>query len=263
MSDSAAPKKHLGQNWLHDEASLFAMCDAAGVSAEDLVLEVGPGLGTLTEKLLDTGAEVWALEYDESLIPGLKKKFSTYDSTKFHIEHADILKYDFRKPRPGYKVVANIPYYLTSSLLRIICETPNHFSKAALLVQKEVAERVCTEVGNMSILSVAVQFYCHASLGRVVKAELFDPVPRVDSQILKLTYRNEPLFTDVDTAKFFKLVRAGFSEKRKKLRSSLSGGLQISKPEADTLLASAKISPDARAQELSLNDWHKLYLIYN
>lgn len=112
----------------------------------------------------------------------------------------------------------------------------------------------------MSILAVAVQLYCDVSLGQVVEAELFEPAPKVDSQILKLTHRGSPLFENLDTTKFFKLVRAGFSEKRKKLRSSLSGGLQISKSEADALLAASGIPPSARAQELSLDDWHKLYL---
>lgn len=255
-----ATKKSLGQHWLHDQASLEAMCAAADVSPDDLVLEVGPGLGTLTEVLLASGAEVWALEYDESLIPGLQKKFAAYDSTKFHVEHTDILQYNFNNPSPGYKVVANIPYYLTSNLLRRMCEAENHFSLAALLVQKEVARRVCAEPGDMSLLSVSVQFYCDASLGLEVPAELFTPPPKVDSQILKLTYRNEPLFPNMDTGRFFHLVRAGFSERRKKLRSSLSGGLSIAKPEAEALLRAAGIDPNLRAQALSLNDWHKLYL---
>ncbi len=253
-------KKQLGQHWLHDEISLESICLAADVVPSDLVLEIGPGLGTLTEHLLKTGAEIWALEYDESLIPGLRKKFKKYDPTKFKIEHADILQYDFNKPSPGYKVVANIPYYLTSNLLRRLCEAENHFSKAALLVQKEVAERVCAKPGDMSILSISVQFYCDVSLGDIVKAELFTPPPKVDSQILILKFHEKPLF-DVDTRKFFRLVKAGFSERRKKLRSSLSGGLGLSKPEAEILLQKAGIDPNLRAQSLSLEDWHRLYLI--
>lgn len=254
-----ATKKSLGQHWLHDDAALEAMCETAHVSADDLVLEVGPGLGTLTEKLLETGAEVWALEYDESLIPALRKKFSNYDNTRFHVEHADILQYDFNNPSPNYKVVANIPYYLTSNLLRRMCEAENHFSEAALLVQKEVAERVCAKQGDMSLLSVSVQFYCDTQLGAIVPADLFTPPPKVDSQILHLVFRSEPLFPEVDTVKFFRLVKAGFSERRKKLRSSLGGGLAISKQEAEALLAKAGIDPNLRAQALSLDDWFSLY----
>lgn len=255
-------KKSLGQHWLHDEMVLEAICDQANVQADDLVLEIGPGLGTLTEKLLQTGAEVWALEYDESLIPALQKKFAGYDSTRFHVEHADILQYDFNNPSPGYKVVANIPYYLTSNLLRRMCEAENHFSEAALLVQKEVAERVCAQPGDMSLLSVSVQFYCETNLGDVVPANLFTPPPKVDSQILHLVFRETPLYPNVDTKKFFRLVKASFSERRKKLRSSLSGGLGISKQEAEELLIRADIDPNLRAQALSLADWHRLYKTY-
>lgn len=257
--NEVATKKHLGQHWLHDEMSLDAMCAAANVQVGDLVLEIGPGLGTLTEKLLQTGAEVWALEYDESLIPALKNKFASFKE-RFSIENADILQYDFSKPPTGYKVVANIPYYLTSNLLRRMCESKNPFSESALLVQKEVAERVCAKPGDMSVLSVSVQFYCQVNLGSLVPAILFTPPPKVDSQILILKYRDSPLFPDVDTNQFFRLVKAGFSERRKKLRSSLSGGLSIGKQEVERLLIDSGIDPNLRAQALSLDDWHNLYL---
>lgn len=257
---NTVPKKSLGQHWLHDDTALDAMIAAATVQAGDIVLEIGPGLGTLTEKLLAADAVVHAVEFDQELIPHLKKKFA--NQSQFTIEQSDILKFDFGRLTPGYKVVANIPYYLTSNLLRIMCETPNHFSQAALLVQKEVAERVCAAPGDMSILSVSVQFYCQVSLGAVVPAELFTPPPKVDSQILVLHYRQSPLFAGVDTEQFFHLVKAGFSERRKKLRSSLSGGLGIAKTEAEALLIKAGISPDQRAQELSLDNWYQLYLVF-
>lgn len=253
-------KKQLGQHWLHDAAMLDAMVAAADVQDGNIVLEVGPGLGTLTEKILAAGATVHAVEFDQDLIPGLKKKFGS--NQQFSIEQSDILKFDFGRLTPDFKVVANIPYYLTSNLLRIMCEAPNHFDKAALLIQKEVAERVCAAPGDMSILSVAVQFYCEVSLGELVPAELFTPPPKVDSQILRLTYRG-PKFADVDSQKFFSLVRAGFSEKRKMLRSSLSGGLGISKTDAEALCHNAGVDPQLRAQALSLNDWHNLVLAAN
>lgn len=253
------PKKSLGQHWLHDDMALEAMVASAEVQAGDHVLEIGPGLGTLTEKLLAAGAHVHAVEFDGELLTGLHRKFAK--ESQFVLEQSDILKFDFGKLPSGYKVVANIPYYLTSNLLRVMCETPNHFSKAALLVQKEVAERVCAGPGQMSLLSVSVQFYCETELGDLVPAELFTPPPKVDSQILELSYRQQPLFADVDAQKFFRIVKAGFSERRKKLRSSLSGGLGISKPEAEQLLAGAGIDPDLRAQALALDDWHRLYQI--
>jgi 16S rRNA (adenine1518-N6/adenine1519-N6)-dimethyltransferase len=250
------PKKSLGQHWLHDEHSLQEMVLAANVSGGDNVLEIGPGLGTLTDKLLLAGASVRAVEFDKELVPALQKKFADQDMV---IEAADILTYDFYSLPAGYKVVANIPYYLTSNLLRILCETPNHFSLGALLVQKEVAERVCAGPGDMSILSVSVQLFCDAKLGLVVPAELFTPPPKIDSRILILKHLGSPRF-EVDTKQFFRLIKAGFSERRKKLRSSLSGGLGITKPESEKLLHKAGIDPNLRAQALSLTDWHKLYL---
>jgi len=248
-------KKSLGQHWLYDDNALEAMCDVADVSADDVVLEIGPGLGTLTKKLVDKAKRVVAIEFDDELAHDLPARV-TADNLEVH--HFDILSFDLTTLPKGYKVVANIPYYLTSKLLRTLCESTNPPSKIALLVQKEVAERVASSAGDMSLLSVSVQFYCDVSLGQVVPAKLFTPPPKVDSQILILNYRG-PKFTDVEADDFFRLVKAGFSERRKKLRSSLSGGLRITKEEADALLAKAGIDQNLRAQELNLEDWHKLY----
>jgi 16S rRNA (adenine1518-N6/adenine1519-N6)-dimethyltransferase len=250
------PKKSLGQHWLHEDASLEAMVESANVEAGDTVLEIGPGLGTLTTKLLEAGAFVTAVEYDHNLAIVLPGRLQHQNLTV--IEH-DILSFDFTQLPAGYKVAANIPYYLTSNLLRVMCESSNPFSHAALLVQQEVAERVAAQPGQMSLLSISVQFYCEVRLGVEVPAELFTPPPKVDSQILILRYREMPLFTDVDSKQFFRLVKAGFSERRKKLRSSLSGGLHIDKGEAEEFLHGAGLDPNLRAQALTLNDWHKLY----
>ncbi len=256
MPASVSPKKSLGQHWLHDELSLEAMADVTGVSAGDTVLEIGPGLGTLTQVLLDRGAQVVAVEYDHDLAAALPGRVPHKNLRV--IEH-DILTFDFTELPAGYKVAANIPNYLTSNLLRVMCESANPFDTAALLIQKEVAERVAAKPGQMSMLSVSVQFYCDVRLSVVVPAELFTPPPKVDSQILGLAYRKKPLFPDIDTKVFFRLVKAGFSERRKKLRSSLSGGLQISKPEAEALLEKAGLDPNLRAQALSLDNWYQLY----
>lgn len=255
-----SPKKSLGQHWLHDELSLEAMADVAEVGTGDTVLEIGPGLGTLTKELLTRGANVVAVEFDHDLAVALPTRVQ-HENLQV-IEH-DILTFDFTQLPAGYKVAANIPYYLTSNLLRVMCESPNPFSTAALLIQKEVAERVVAKPGAMSMLSVSVQFYCEVVLSVEVPAELFTPPPKVDSQILGLRYRAEPLFPDVDTKQFFRLVKAGFSERRKKLRSSLSGGLHISKPDAEALLNAAGVDPNLRAQALSLEQWYALYLTYN
>lgn len=254
------PKKSLGQHWLFDEPSLEAMLTAGEVSEHDTVVEVGPGLGPLTKKLVTRAQSVIAIELDDYLAAQLKGRV---EAQNLSIEHENVLEYDFSTVKSGYKVVANIPYYLTSNLIRVLLENPNPPSVIALLVQKEVAQRIVSAPGKMSILAVSVQFYAYATLAELVPAKLFTPPPKVDSQIIQIKRRTTPLFPDVEPDHFFQLVRAGFSEKRKKLRSSLSGGLQITKVEADLLLQDAHIPVGARAQELTLQQWHSLYIIWD
>lgn len=249
-------KKSLGQHWLDDDEALDAMCDAAHISADDTVLEIGPGLGTLTQKLVARAKQVVAVEFDETLAAQLPKRVP---AANLRVVQQDILQFDFSDLPLGYKIAANIPYYLTSNLLRVMCEGSNPFSQAALLVQKEVAERVVAKPGAMGLLSVSVQFYAEASLSQIVPAELFTPPPKVDSQILKLRYRDTPLFPGIDPKQFFRIVKAGFSQRRKTLLNSLSGGLHLSREETAALLERAAIKPTVRAQELNLSDWHILY----
>ncbi len=255
------PKKSLGQHWLHDEPTLQSICDSADVQAGDAVLEVGPGLGTLTKQLLVRGAKVTAVEFDPILAESLSKADLEVGPIggSLTVVQQDILSFDLTTLPAGYKVVANIPYYLTSNLIRVLSESSNPFSTAAILIQKEVAERVVAKPGQMSMLSVSAQYYCEVSLGALVPAKLFTPPPKVDSQVLVLRYRTEPLFEDVNTKKFFQLVKAGFSQKRKTLVNSLSGGLAISKDQAREMLGAAHIAENTRAQSLSLADWHALY----
>jgi 16S rRNA (adenine1518-N6/adenine1519-N6)-dimethyltransferase len=257
------PKKSLGQHWLHDEASLQAMLSAGDVKSGDIVLEVGPGLGTLTAKLCDVAERVIAVELDDILAANLsqnvKKLRPDHAVKNLTVIHESILDFDTSVLLKNYKVIANIPYYLTSHLVRIMLESSNPPSEMVLLVQKEVAQRIAAEPGQMGILSVTSQFYAQITLYQEVPAHLFTPPPKVDSQIVQLSYRSTPLFNDITPELFFKLVKAGFSEKRKKLRSSLSGALGRSKPEIDKLLSSAQIDQSARAQELTLQEWHRLY----
>ncbi|HUD10136.1 MAG TPA: 16S rRNA (adenine(1518)-N(6)/adenine(1519)-N(6))-dimethyltransferase RsmA [Candidatus Saccharimonadales bacterium] len=257
--DSVIPKKSLGQHWLHDTSVLEAMCQAANVQSGEYVLEIGPGLGTLTDILLSCGAEVLALEYDPGLITKLHTKYDDRPSSEIFIQEGDIRTYDFSYLPEHYKIVANIPYYLTAYLLRLLTETPYKPDVTALLVQKEVAERVAARPGALSFIAVAVQFYYEVSLGEVVPAELFTPPPKVDSQILILKSRATPLFQEVDTKQFFQLVKAGFSQRRKTLLNSLSAGLHISRDQTIKILQSADIAPTQRAQTLSLVQWHQLY----
>lgn len=257
MSDEPATKKALGQHWLNDEDSLDAMLTGADIGAQDIVLEIGPGPGALTKRLVSQADQVIAVEFDADLARGLPKRVP---AKNLKVVQQDILSFDLTRLPANYKVVANIPYYLTSKLLRTLCESTNPFTKATLLIQKEVAQRVCAKPGSMSLLSVSAQFYCETSLGPVVGAELFTPPPKVDSQILQLTFRTQPLFSgEIDTKMFFRVVKAGFAQRRKTLLNSLGAGLQISREQAADLLATVTIDPGTRAQNLSLDDWHRLY----
>lgn len=238
---------------------LSAVCDAAQVSSNDTVLEIGPGPGALTALLVQRAAHVVAVEFDAELARELSRRVPAQNLT---VTHQDILRYDLSQLPANYKVVANIPYYLTSNVLRTLCESENPFTQAAILMQKEVAERVCAKPGSMSLLAVSVQFYCEARTGMVVPAELFSPPPKVDSQILILSRRMVPLFTDIDTALFFRIVKAGFSQRRKTLLNTMSAGLHLDREQAKELLALAGISPALRAQNLSLTMWYDLYKAY-
>ncbi len=249
------PKQSLGQHWLNDQAALVAMCQAAEVSSSDTVLEIGPGQGSLTKILAGKAGQVVAVELDEKLANALVKKIP---AGNLKIVKQDILKFDFTTLPSVYKIAANIPYYLTSNLIRVLSEAANPPAIAALLVQKEVAERVAAVPGQMSVLAITAQFYWRVSLGRAVEAKLFTPPPKVDSQILILKRHSEPLF-EVDHKKFFRIVKAGFAQKRKTLENNLSSGLGLSKKEAGQILDSAGIDPKTRAQSLSLDDWHRLY----
>jgi len=249
------PKKSLGQHWLFDEPTLKAIISAAEVTQNDTVLEVGPGLGTLTELLAARAKEVVAVEKDERLSADLKRKLSV---DNLEIVVADIRQFNLSNLPVGYKVVANIPYYLTSYLLRQLLEAANPPTVMSLLVQKEVAERVTAGPGEMSLLAFSVQYFGQPSLLREVPKELFEPAPKVDSAILKIKLRPRPYF-EADTRMLFRLVKAGFGERRKQLKNSLSGGLGLDTNKLEMLLKGLRISHKVRAQELSLDDWQRLY----
>ncbi len=209
--------------------------------------------------LLDNQIVVTAVEFDAQLAKLLEKRFS---GNRLTVVQQDILKFNLTSLPADYTVVANIPYYLTSKLVRILCESANPPKTAVLLVQKEVAQRIAAAPGHMSVLSVSAQVYNTVRLGRIVPPELFTPPPKVDSQVVILERRPRPYVPEAHLQLFFRIVKAGFSERRKKLRSSLSGGLRIEKQQADTLLENTGISATARAQELSLDDWLKLTRAY-
>lgn len=248
-------KKELGQHWLHDRDTLAAIVLDAGVEVGDEVLEIGPGLGTLTSELFRHGAKVTAVEYDSDLARKLPGQFPGKD---LKVQNQDILKFDLDTMPKGYKVVANVPYYITSKIVEMLVLAKNKPTIAVLLVQKEVAERISAKPGDMSLLALNAQIYTQTKLGAYVPRELFTPPPKVDSQVVVLEFLDKPLVNSQDEKLFWRVARAGFSEKRKKLRSSISAGLRISKPAAEELLLNAGINPDSRAQDLSLADWLRL-----
>ena len=255
MTSSRGPKKSLGQHWLKDPDILADIAEAAELTGDDVVLEIGPGLGTLTSRLLARANSVTAVEFDADLARKLPGQFP---GKKLTVVNQDILQFDLNQLPKNYKVVANVPYYITSKIVEKLMTAENKPSVAVLLVQKEVAERIAAEAGNMSILSVSVQIFAEAELDIEVPSQFFTPPPKVDSQVVVLRTRNNPLITPEDQRDFFRIVKAGFSAKRKKLRSSLSGGLGIDKSVAEELLKNAGISPDARAEDLAIEDWKRL-----
>lgn len=248
-------KKELGQHWLRDREILAAIADSVLITSDDTIFEIGPGLGTLTSELLRRAGQVVAVEYDEDLARKLPGQFP---GTNLVVHHQDILQYDLCSLPVGYVVVANVPYYITSKIVEKLVTATNKPRAAVLLVQKEVAERIAAKPGDMSLLALSAQIYAEAELGIEVPREYFAPPPKVDSQVVVLRMRDEPLISRADEKMFWRVARAGFSAKRKKLRSSIAAGLAIDKAAAEALLTSADIDPNSRAEDLSIDDWLRL-----
>ncbi len=256
----AGPKKSLGQHWLKDPEILAEIAEAAELEGDDVVLEIGPGLGTLTSRLLARAGRVVAVEFDADLARKLPGQFP---GKNLEVINQDILQFDLRQLPAGYKVVANVPYYITSKIVEKLMIAENKPSLAVLLVQKEVAQRIAAEPGQMSILAISAQIFAEAELDIEVPRQFFTPPPKVDSQLVVLKTRQQPLVAKDDEKAFFRLVKAGFSAKRKKLRSSLSAGLALSKLEAEQLLKKAGINPEQRAEDLSIDDWRRLFSVWS
>ncbi|PIP28130.1 MAG: ribosomal RNA small subunit methyltransferase A [Candidatus Moranbacteria bacterium CG23_combo_of_CG06-09_8_20_14_all_35_22] len=269
----------LGQNFLRDNEVLEKIIASADLKADDFVIEVGPGEGMLTKKLIENAGKILAIEVDDILANKLKKQYK--DSKKIEIINADILKINLPEilkvetqqccvstgDKIKYKVVANIPYYITSPIIQLFLETQFPPSEMILMVQKEVAERICVQVGQMSILAVSVQYCAKPELLFYVDKKSFFPVPKVDSAVIKITPFPSPVAStrhplprgeEENRKKFFRIVKAGFSAKRKTLVNNLSSSLKLGKYEVEEKLKKAGIGPTQRAQELSVEDWKKL-----
>ncbi|MFQ5858972.1 MAG: 16S rRNA (adenine(1518)-N(6)/adenine(1519)-N(6))-dimethyltransferase RsmA [Anaerolineae bacterium] len=251
------PKKGLGQHFLIDESVLDRIVAAAGVGPADSVLEIGPGLGVLTRALAEQAGHVTAVELDEQMVGILRDELAGFDNLE--IAPGDILQIDPRELIAGpYIVVANLPYYITSAVLRHLLETEHKPARLVLTMQLEVAQRILARPGDMSILAVSVQFYGKPELVTRVPAGAFWPRPEVDSAVLRIDVYEEPPVAVDDVDWFFKVVRAGFGQKRKQLKNALAGGLHPSKAEVGTALEQAGIDPRRRAETLSLEEWAAL-----
>jgi 16S rRNA (adenine1518-N6/adenine1519-N6)-dimethyltransferase len=262
------PKKSLGQNFLIATSHLDRIVAAADLEPTDIVLEIGPGLGTLTRRLAAQAGHVVAVELDDRLIAMLRADFA--EQPHVQIVHNDILEIDppallsAELPQlevgAGYKVVANLPYYITSLVLRHLLEASPPPSLAVLMVQKEVAERICAAPGALSLVALSVQFYAIPHIVQRVPAGAFYPPPKVDSAVLRLDVRPQPAVTTVSPQQFFAVARAGFGQKRKQLANSLSAGLKLPKAAVQEALARAAIDPKRRAETLALDEWGMLCL---
>jgi len=251
------PSKKLGQNFLQDPVILDKIVSIADVQETDTVLEIGPGLGSLTRHLAVNAKDVVAVEIDKKIIPALRTSLSGYANTK--IVQSDILEISPSEiiQTPDYLVVANIPYYITSAILRHLLENDPRPSRMILTIQQEVAERICA-TKKMSLLALSVQVFGQPTIAEKIPAEAFYPPPNVDSAVIRITLYDEPRIPSALLDDFFKLAKAGFSQKRKTLRNALSGGLRISTADVETLLAKAELDPRRRAETLSLDEWKNL-----
>ncbi|MFC2033976.1 16S rRNA (adenine(1518)-N(6)/adenine(1519)-N(6))-dimethyltransferase RsmA [Chloroflexota bacterium] len=263
-------RKGLGQHFLVDESILELIISAAELTPADIVMEIGPGLGILTSSLVKKAGSVVAIELDDKLAGILNQTLSSFNN--FTIVNEDVLKtnpsilFEEQKSRfPSdkrssltYKVVANLPYYIASPVLRHFLEALVKPQVMVVMMQKEVAEGIVAKSGRMSLLSVSVQLYAEPEIVEYVPAHCFYPAPEVDSAILKITPYTRPVVDIIDTESFFALVRAGFAAPRKQLANSLAKGLGVPKAEVLSLLERVEIEPQRRAETLTLEEWASL-----
>lgn len=255
MKYNISPRKSLGQNFLVSENILQKIVQAAGVDSRSTVLEIGPGLGSLTRALAASAGRVTAVELDQNLVAVLENEFN--EAQNVTIVHGDILQVSLEELNlsSGYLVVANIPYYITSAIIRRLLEADIKPGRIVLTIQREVANRICAKPNDMSLLSLSVQVYGEPKQVLRIPAEAFFPKPKVDSAVLLVELYLEPLIKQAWMDTFFTLAKAGFSQKRKTLRNALSGGLGWQTAQVELLLLAAGIDPQRRAETLSLTEW--------
>jgi len=251
------PLKRLGQNFLIDESILKKIIEAAELSSDDIILEIGPGLGILTLELTKRVKKVIAIEKDKELTRILNNELRIMEIKNVEIINADILKIENSKLKFD-KIVANLPYYITSPVIRKFLEIGHKPELMVFMVQKEVAQRICAEPPQMNLLAVAVQFYAQPQILGYVSKNSFYPQPKVDSAIIKIIPKPIP---KINTEKFFKIIKGGFSSKRKVLINNLSRELKIENYKLKIVFDQIGLGQKLRAENLSINDWLNLYEI--
>lgn len=259
---SIRPRKSLGQNFLWDPNILDRIVQTAEIPQNAHVLEIGAGIGTLTRHLADVSERVVAVEIDKRMQPALQEVLQ--DTTNVEIVIGDILKMrpvDLDLP-DGYQVVANIPYYITSNLIRHLLGSDRKPMRLVLTIQHEVGRRICETPGSLSLLALSVQLYGAPYLAMKIPAGAFYPAPKVDSAVLRIDMHPQPLIPPEQIDLFFTLAKAGFMQKRKKIRNSMAFGMKIGVETAENLLIKAGIDPAARAQTLDFEDWRNLTAVW-
>ncbi len=256
------PKKGLGQNFLIDETYLAKIMEAAHIDKNTDVLEIGAGIGNLTRHLAAAARHVTAVEIDRQLIPILKKV--TRDFANVRIVQGDILELPVNDlmDAPGYVVAANIPYYITSALIRFLLECTAKPRAIVLTIQREVAQRICADAGALSLLALSVQVYGSPRIAARIPSGAFYPVPKVDSAVLIVDLYDQPVIPYKLLESFFRLAKAAFTQKRKMLHNALAGAPEMNKEKADLLLSHTGIDPKRRAQMLTLDEWKYLTSAY-
>lgn len=261
--NNIVPSRSKGQNFLVNEDIYNEIVDSANLNKDDIVLEIGPGLGILTEKLAKKVKKVVAVELDDKLFKYLSAKIKTENIGNVELINADVIKIkvaDYGLKTNDYKIVANLPYNITSIFLRNFL-TINPPQSMVLMLQKEVAERIAAALPEMSILAISVQYYANPKILTLVAKDNFWPQPEIDSAIIKIDLKSEQDRGSVDKEKdFFRLVKIGFSSRRKMLKNNLMSGYKFSQEIANNKIKSAGLPEKVRAQELSLQDWQKLFV---
>jgi len=250
-----APKKKLGQNFLVDGAILLRIVESAEIAKSTQVLEIGAGLGSLTFFLAQAASHVVAVEIDQALLP-IARQF-LQDCSNIDLIEGDILKIDISSLHlpDGYTVVANIPYYITSAIIRKLLTAKDKPSRMVLTIQEEVAERICARAGEMNLLALSVQVFGEPTTVLKIPASAFYPTPKVDSVTLRIDLFSQPAVPEDKLDIFFRLIKAGFSQKRKMLRNTQAAGNNIPRKQIDILLEKSGIVPQRRAQTLSMEEW--------